>query len=1177
MDTKKHYGRGMHDRIRIHVMWVSMIAALLIVYGTVPSCLAQTPCNMTAFAVESTFPPGGFYTRPVKTGDFNSDGKLDLIVSHSSTSNLMILLGDGSGDFTITYSMPRLGIIDNLELADLNKDGHLDIIAGNVTDRHFGIAFGNGDGTFSDMQRIMVNPNNPNAMTNPIVAVGDFDNDGNLDIIAIHGWLNSLSIFFGDGTGALSDPVVFSGIEASRCIAVGYFNDDDYLDFVTANWHPSHCISVFLNNGDGSFATPVTYPEYYTGYVITGDWNDDGFDDLAISGAGVYSIRYNDGQGGFTSRSTFTGGIGAYAGIATGDFNRDTYPDLVFCNNWGSSNSTTYATITLLNGSFNGTFTMGATLDAGMNPHSVTTGDFDGDGNIDIAVTGQYSSTLMIYLGDGSGFTLHSTVDFGAIESHTTPVIHDYDEDGYLDILTANARSGNLSFYRGMGNGDFMRPVQTSFTYGGWSAYFASAELCDLNGDGYADLIIPQPVRDSVLVVFGNGQGDFLNPMRILVGSYPISVTVGDFDNDSHEDFAVANYNSSDVRVYVKDIHGNYVLHATITYPMSPRKVMTRDLNSDGKLDIVTALGDAWSTYPTWIVVHLADGNGGFNQSAMLEFPGAVAAMDFLDHNEDGNIDIVAVCTRGAESGALHYFEGNGDGTFGTRRTYTSPYSTTALAFATHLSVGDYNGDGKPDVAVSSNYGRSTGSDYVWIFLADNAGCGFIPAERYATGGGPAIGMAKDLNGDGKVDLASANSSTHDLTVLLNTYTPCESITMGSLSLSYHRGEEFTVSVTTSGFIRCDNVFQVELSDANGDFSNAVIIGSSQANSISASMPAMCGFGDGYRIRVVSTQPHVISADNGEDITVYRRPGDNYPPVISCRNVVLAVIENCKAHASIDNGTYDPDGDPVTLTQEPPGPYLVGSTLVTLTATDIYDAVSSCVAEVTVVGTEPVVTVISSPEFPVYPGGESNTIYLGYGTQSVTLTAAGADSWQWTPSHHLSCTDCASPIMTPIVEGSYTYTAVGTDAYGCSGSASITIDVVDVYGGSKKVLVCLQGHTLNVNVNAVDALLTHAGATLGACPTPKLTVAVDALSLGQNYPNPFNPITKIAYTLPESGAVLLTVYDLYGRAIERLVDARQEAGNWNVRFDGSRYPSGMYMYRLDWNGRTLLRQMLLLR
>ena len=85
------------------------------------------------------------------------------------------------------------------------------------------------------------------------------------------------------------------------------------------------------------------------------------------------------------------------------------------------------------------------------------------------------------------------------------------------------------------------------------------------------------------------------------------------------------------------------------------------------------------------------------------------------------------------------------------------------------------------------------------------------------------------------------------------------------------------------------------------------------------------------------------------------------------------------------------------------------------------------------------------------------------------------------------------------------------------------------------------------------------------------------LTLSQNYPNPFNPSTVISYQLPVSSFVTLKVYDVLGREVATLVNEVKEAGNYSVQFDGSKFSSGIYFSRLEFNGKQLMKKLLMVK
>jgi hypothetical protein len=214
---------------------------------------------------------------------------------------------------------------------------------------------------------------------------------------------------------------------------------------------------------------------------------------------------------------------------------------------------------------------------------------------------------------------------------------------------------------------------------------------------------------------------------------------------------------------------------------------------------------------------------------------------------------------------------------------------------------------------------------------------------------------------------------------------------------------------------------------------------------------------------------------------------------------------------------------------------------------------------------------------PTVDAGSDQTISLGYGPQSASLTATATGgtppySYLWS-NGATSASTTVSPLETT------TYSVTVTDANNQTATDGVTVTVLDwrCGNGLDKVTICHNGHTICVAQSAVQAHLDH-GDNVGGCQASKAnTVSPQEFSLTQNYPNPFNPMTHIDYSIPDEGLVELVVFDLFGRAIERLVCEIMEAGTYEMHFDGTNHPSGIYIYRLAWNGQITTRRMTLMK
>jgi hypothetical protein len=214
--------------------------------------------------------------------------------------------------------------------------------------------------------------------------------------------------------------------------------------------------------------------------------------------------------------------------------------------------------------------------------------------------------------------------------------------------------------------------------------------------------------------------------------------------------------------------------------------------------------------------------------------------------------------------------------------------------------------------------------------------------------------------------------------------------------------------------------------------------------------------------------------------------------------------------------------------------------------------------------------------------GPDQMITLGYGAPGRTITAIASGgnppyTYNWSSSSWYTTIPGGTITIAPTLPTTYTVTV--TDAGNQSASDAVFVDVQDWRCGNNlnKVTMCHNGNTICVAEAAVQAHLAI-GDQFGACQTSKRgSTGPLAFDLSQNYPNPFNPMTKIEYSVPEDGKIQLIVYDLFGREVARLVDGVEKAGSYDIEFDGSTTVSGIYIYRLEWNGCVTSRKMLLLK
>lgn len=774
----------------------------------------------------------------IKAGDFNGDGKSDVVVSKER--HILVFFGDGNGEFSLpplTFYEFSYGLLFPA-IGDFNGDGRNDIALPRANLQNqptLAVYFGNADKTFSApvFNNLSPLPSYPRIV--------DFDNDGKLDIIASasDGPTNAVAFYKGNGSGSF---VLRERKNTTSSVLpyISEFNNDNFPDVFYSDSR-GHWIS--LNDGAGNFGAPVavnlgseTIPQGVE------DFNNDGIKDIVTIDRTFLNptVRIWKGQGNrtFTQTSTFSipskesvflqeiadidndqkpdlilnslnrtiiskgigngtfappmiYGEGGNGDAIVRDFNEDGWLDIAAAQptEFSVQGSGSFAVLLNLQ---NGIFKSAPTLPTGAGIKDIEVLDFNGDQLKDFVVVNRGS-------GGGAGQVVVVTQSAGANfaeignenraqligDSGLDPqavVAGDFNHDNRNDIIVvgrgAFGESQNVWRLINSGNNNFN---QSFFQIG--TGGINDASVADFNSDGKLDLVTS--AFQGVSISFGNGDGTFAAPVNYLNGSPSSRISIGDFNNDAKADIAVINDAIGKVGILINNGAGIFSNAANPSVAAGANGIAPADMNSDGKTDLIISKSRDVS-------VLLGNGNGTFNNEAVYQItPISTAGLAVSDFNGDKKPDVALL----AGTNAISILLNNGAGGLHKETLWSGGVSLSAIV------ADDLNNDQKNDLI----FGFTTSFDgytKVLFNLTENQ-----PLARKAL---------FDYDGDGKADISvfrpsdsfwyiqnSSNNSNNFQKFGINTdlIAPADFDGDGKTDIAvYRRGAWYWINSSTNAF-----------------------------------------------------------------------------------------------------------------------------------------------------------------------------------------------------------------------------------------------------------------------------------------------------------------------------------------------------------------------------------------
>jgi hypothetical protein len=1100
----------------------------------------------------------------VALGDIDGDGDLDVVTANITANSVSVRLNRGlnSGVFAVPAVNPEPTVGTNPEvvrLADIDGDGDLDLLAlngnfglpGSVSVR---LNSGLNTGNFvapAIGQEVPVS-RSPRGLT-----LGDIDGDGDLDLLVPNDSNGSINVLLNDGVNSGHYAASATAPDIQRLtppgfVALGDLDNDGDLDLV-ATGVATNTLSLRLNTGNGTFTTPANGTltlDNAASQVALGDVDNDGDLDIATN-TGSGNVLLNNNNATFSPSQAGTYASTQASSLTLADMDADGDLDIVAAN-YGDQTVSVRFNKQVNSGSFTGLDSNNDFSIAGR-VEAIAVGDVDGDNDLDVvAVNGYGANTISVRLNQlgaapivpptltafspasgpvgtvvtltGIGFTGTTAVSFNGVAAPNYTVVS---ATSLTVTVPLGATTGRIAVTAPTGT------VSSSANFVVMGAAFRITGLvpgrnqrnAPVGGEitvAFSQALNNDAASRGALRVFSNQRGGRLTGSASVSGTALSLVPTNNFrPGETVAATLTTAVHSSTNSLAVPQVYqfttatggtgrGFFRPGTSVGTRRVPSSLATGDVDGDGDLDVVVATTLSNIDANSMVSVRLNGGDasgsntGVFSGSQEVPVSANPGEVLLADMDSDGDLDLLTAC-EGISYGMLNVRLNGGDASGSNTGVFSGGSNTVITSGPLHLTIGDIDGDGDLDVVTSDRY-----SYYMSVFRNDGSGS-LTRTARPSTGRAPTGIVLGDIDNDGDLDLLVANSGDGSVDVRLN----------GGDATGSNTGEFATPQTLFLGYAPSS----LALGDIDGDGDLDLIVGNTHESARAVNVQLNGGDATGANPGVFSAGPDVVIGSPPVRALLGDVDADGDLDLVTVNaiyNGSMTVRLNGGDNSGSNTGSFT---NPRTLA--------VGETPVGLALGDI-DGDSDLDVLTANQGSSTVSVslntdgggVLTSSANAVCAGSNAGTLTLSYAAGSVLYYQANTGAgYQNIPG--TATTSAFSNLTTTT-----TYRAVVLNPYGqtvYSIPVTVTVNSVPVAGlrannttticaGTSVTLTASGGGTYQFQRNG-QALVGATAATYSATVAGAYTVAVTN-SFGCT--NVSTPVTVVVNPLPATPLVMAT-------------------------------------------------------